>query len=76
MRIGNVIIDTDVMCSEELTVLINELRNIRKRKLDKENFEQRMRSLIEEAHNEGFDFTDKNFGYIWENDGFLLYETR
>lgn len=76
MRIGRTIIDTDNMEIDELNVIINELREIRKRKQEAENMLTRMRNLLFEAKENGFDFVDKDFGNILTPDDFKLYDNR
>lgn len=76
MRIGKVIIDTDIMTTQELRDIIAELRAICARKAKKEELQNRMAALLAEAKEEKFDFVDKNFGQIWENDDFMVVDMR
>lgn len=75
MRIGRYVIDTDSMTVEELTMIINELRNIRKRKERMNHYLLTMHDLIEQAKEEGMIFTDKDFGHIIEGDDLTIYDT-
>lgn len=56
MRIGNMVIDTDSMTLEELSTISAELRRICTRRAALQDYEERMRALIEEARNDGFIF--------------------
>lgn len=76
MRIGRTIIDTDNMTADELSTLINALREIRKRKVQAEELLDRMKSLLTEAKEEGFTFIDKDFGQVWAETDFSLYDER
>lgn len=76
MRIGNVILDTDNMDAADLTVLINELRTIRNRKLQAEELVARMNELISDARREGFVFTEKETGMIFNPDDFMILDER
>jgi hypothetical protein len=76
MRIGRTIIDTDNMTTDELSTLINALREIRKRKVQAEELLDRMKSLLTEAKEEGFTFIDKDFGQVWAETDFSLYDER
>lgn len=74
MRIGRVILDTDTMTLEELDTLIHELKDIRKRKQEAQSFLDRFAALIEEAEEQNFNFTDKDFGHILEKGDYVLYD--
>lgn len=76
MRIGRFIIDTDPMTIEEITILINELRNIRKRKEQKEHYISTIRNIIKDAQDEGFAITDKDFGQIIEGDDLIIQDMK
>jgi hypothetical protein len=76
MRIGKVMIDTDNMSIEELTTVIKELRDIRKRKEQAHALEMRMNDLIVEAKDNGFTFIDNACGFVREVDDFTLYDER
>ena len=76
MRIGRFIIDTDSMTIEEITILINELRNSRKRKEQKEHYISIIRDVIKEAQEEGFAITDKDFGQIIESDDLTIQDMK
>lgn len=56
MRIGNMTINTDSMTLEELSTVSAELRRICLRRAAMQDYEERMRALIEEARNDGFVF--------------------
>lgn len=74
MRIGRFIIDTDSMTVEDITIIINELRNIRKRKEQMEHYISTIRTVIKDAQDEGFAITEKNFGQIIENDDLIIQD--
>ena len=76
MRIGRTFIDTDSMSIEELTTVIKELRDIRKRKEQAHALEMRMNDLIIEAKDNGFTFIDNACGFVREVDDFTLYDER
>lgn len=76
MRIGRTFIDTDNMSIEELTTVIKELRDIRKRKEQAHALEMRMNDLIIEAKDNGFTFIDNACGFVREVDDFTLYDER
>lgn len=76
MRIGRTIIDTDNMTTDELTIIIRELRDIRARKLKAEELKNRMLELIADAKENGFTFIDKDFGQVWTGNDVELYDER
>ena len=76
MRIGRIMIDTDSMTADELTVIINELRAIRKRKAQGEELLRHFTEVIEEAKANGFTFIDKDFGSVLESKDFTLLDER
>ena len=76
MRIGRTIIDTDNMTADEMTILINDLRKIRARKVQAKNFKERFENLIEEAKQEGFAFIDQDFGNVIQGKDIMLYDER
>ena len=74
MRIGRIMIDTDNMTTEELDIIIRELRGIRARKLKAEELKNRMLELIADAKENGFTFIDKDFGQVWTGNDDELYD--
>lgn len=76
MRIGRTIIDTDNMTTEELDIIIRELRGIRARKLKAEELKSRMVELIADAKENGFTFIDKDFGQVWTGNDVELYDEK
>ena len=74
MRIGRIMIDTDSMTTDEMTVIINELRAIRKRKAQGEELLRRFTEVIDEAKANGFTFIDKDFGNVLESKDFTLLD--
>lgn len=74
MRIGRTIIDTDNMTIDEISTLINELREIRRRKQKAEELVSRMTELLADAKAEGFDFIDKDYGNVITPNDLSLYE--
>ena len=76
MRIGKIMIDTDSMSIEELTMIITQLRNIRKRKEQAHALEMRMDDLILEAKDNGFTFIDKSTCCALVGQDFTVYDER
>lgn len=76
MRIGKIMIDADSMSIEELTMVINELRETRKRKEQARELQMKMNALILEAKEQGFTFIDNACGFVREVDDFTLYDER
>ena len=76
MRIGRAIIDTDNMSIEELTLVIKELRDIRKRKEQAHALQMKMNDLILEAKEQGFTFIDNACGFVREVDDFTMFDER
>lgn len=76
MRIGKTILDTDNMTTEEMTMWINGLRQIRTRRLRQETLTKRMNDLILEAKANGFVFLDKSCGFVHEVDDFTIFDEK
>lgn len=76
MRIGRMMVDTDEMTIDELTILINDLRKIRKRKQQVADFINRMDATIREAKAEGLVFLDKDYGNVLEEGDYVLFDER
>lgn len=76
MRIGKIMIDTDNMSIEELTMVINELRETRKRKEQAQELQMKMNALILEAKEHGFTFIDNACGFVREVNDCTLYDER
>lgn len=76
MRIGRVMIDTDAMTTDELTAIINELRTIRKRKAQEEEYLRQFTNIINEANANGFIFIDKDFGNVLESKDFIIIDAK
>lgn len=74
MRIGRMVIDTDNMSIEDMETVMREMCAIRARKLKAEELKNRMLELIADAKENGFTFIDKDFGQVWTNDDFTLYD--
>ena len=72
MRIGRTIIDTDNMTTEELDIIIRELRGIRARKLKAEELKSRMVELIADAKENGFTYQLAKQMYL-DNKEFNIY---
>lgn len=64
MRIGRTIIDTDNMTTDELTIIIRELRDIRARKLKADELNNRMNELLAEAKENNFIFINDYTGQV------------
>lgn len=76
MRIGRMMVDTDEMTIDELTILINDLRKIRARKQQIADFINRMDATIREAKEEGLVFLDKDYGNVLEEGDYVLFDER
>ena len=76
MRIGRLVIDTDDMTVDELTTIIVEFRQIRARKMRKEELQEKMNSLISEAQEDGFLFIDNTCGFVREPNDFDIMDER
>ncbi len=76
MRIGRTIIDLDSLTTEDLTMVINEARRIRKRKEQLEEYKLRMHVLLTEAREAGFDFIDKDFGNVVRPEDLELHDNQ
>lgn len=64
MRIGRTIIDTDNMTTDELAIIIRELRDIRARKLKADELNNRMNELLAEAKENNFIFINDYTGQV------------
>jgi hypothetical protein len=64
MRIGRTIIDTDNMSAEDMDVIIKALRAIRARKLQAEELNNRMNTLLTEAKENNFIFINDYTGQV------------
>ena len=76
MRIGMKIIDLESLSVEDLTAVITTARAIRERKRKAEELVNRLRSVVEDAREAGFDFVDKSCGCILNPDDFELYDNQ
>lgn len=76
LRIGRNIIDTREWSTEDYDTIIRDLRKERARKLKAEELTTRMKELIIDAKENGFTFIDKDFGQVWQNTDFTLYDER
>lgn len=69
-------IDTDDMTIEEMTEVITELRNIRRRKEQAHALQMKMNELILDAKEQGFVFIDNTCGFVREPDDFNIMDER
>lgn len=76
MRIGRTIIDIESMNIEDLRTIEMEIHALRKRREKAESFKTRMKDLLEEAHEAGFDFIDKDFGNVITPTDIDLYDNK
>ena len=76
MRIGRTIIDIESMSIEDLRAIEHEIHVLRRRREEAESFKTRMRNLIEEASEAGFDYIDKDFGNIIRATDIELYDNK
>lgn len=76
MRIGRTIIDLDSLTKEDLTLVINEARRIRRRKEQIEEYKLRMHALLTEAREAGLDFIDKDFGNVIRPEDLELHDNQ
>lgn len=74
MRIGNVILDTDNMTLSEINQLVNELREIRKRKEQAHDCKLRMKNAVEESKDRGFRYINRYTGAIFNADDWCVYD--
>ena len=74
MRIGKVIIDTDNMTYEEVDIILQELREIRKRKGEAKTCKTRMRNMVEEAFDCGFRYINRYTGEIFNANDWWVYD--
>ena len=72
MRIGNIVIDTDAMGTQELEAIMKELRATYARKMKQKELYQQMDMLIEEAEKNKFAFVDDVTGRIWDKKAILV----
>ena len=76
MRIGKVIIDTDNMTYEEVDVILQELREIRKRKGEAKECKTRMRNMVEASLDQGFRYINRYTGELFNADEWFVYDER
>ena len=76
MRIGKTIIDIESMSIEDLRTLEHEIHILRKRREQAEDFKLKMKNLLLEANEAGFDFIDKDFGCIIRADDLEMYDNQ
>ena len=76
MRIGKVILDTDNMTYEEVDQLVQELREIRKRKCEAKNCKFRMKNMVEEAQEQGFRYINRYTGELFSADEWFVYDEK
>lgn len=76
MRIGRTIIDIESMSIEDLRTIEHEIHALRRRREEAEKFKTRMKNLLEEAQEAGFDFIDKDFGNVIRPVDVELYDNK
>ena len=76
MRIGRTIVDIESLSIEDLRTIEHEIHALRKRREQAENFKIRMKNLLEEAQEAGFDFIDKDFGNVIRPIDIELYDNQ
>jgi len=76
MRIGRVIIDTDNMTYEEVNQLVQELREIRKRKSEARDCKIRMQNMVEESLDHGFRYINRYTGELFNADEWFVYDEK
>jgi hypothetical protein len=74
MRIGNVILDTDNMSIDEISGLIKELRNIRDRKAHERNLKEALTNLLNDAHENKFDFVMAQTGEVLRAEDIVVWD--
>jgi len=74
MRIGNVILDTDNMSYEDVDQLVQELREIRKRKGEARDCKFRMKNAVEESQEHGFRYINRYTGEIFDEKDWFVYD--
>ena len=76
MRIGKTIIDIESMSIEDMRTIEMEIHRLRRRREKAEDFKAKMRNLLTDAREAGFDFIDKDFGNIWTPEDVELYDNQ
>ena len=76
VRIGNTILNTDIMSADEIDILAEELRNIAMRKRRAEVLLRRFTKLVEEARQEGFEFIEEDFHNVLTSDKWGIIDTQ
>ena len=74
MRIGKVILDTDNMTYEEVDQLVQELREIRKRKGEARECKTRMKNMVEVSFDNGFRYVNRYTGELFNADEWFVYD--
>lgn len=74
MRIGRTIIDLDNLTIEDLNTVIDEARRVRNRKKEAESYKLRMHALLAESREAGFDFIDKDLGFVIKAEDLELHD--
>lgn len=74
MRIGKVILDTDNMTYEEVDQLVQELREIRKRKGEARECKTRMKNMVEVSFDHGFRYVNRYTGELFNADEWFVYD--
>jgi len=76
MRIGRTIIDIESLSIEDLRTIEHEIHTLRRRKEEAESFKLKMKNLLFEAREAGFDFIDKDFGNVIRIEDVDLYDNQ
>ena len=76
MRIGRTIIDIESLSIEDLRTIEHEIHDRRRRREQAESFKLKMKNLLFEAREAGFDFIDKDFGNIINAEDVELYDNQ
>lgn len=76
MRIGRTIIDIESLSTEDLKTIEHEIHTLRRRREQAESFKLKMKNLLFEAREAGFDFIDKDFGNVITADDIEMYDNQ
>ena len=74
MRIGKTILDLENLTEEDLSLVINEAKNLRSRKRDARNLREGFEAMIENARERGFNICNKYTGEVLDPHDWAIYD--
>ena len=74
MRIGNIVIDTAQFTTEDLNLVIRELQRIRARRVKRDELQNRLIELFNEAKENGFALILNDCGQVIEDQDLDVYD--